>query len=118
MATIAALLLFLIFTAAAQDSCSTQSKPNPIAAQYPDDATGTLNTTLLLVPIPYETAREMVPPQWGILNHAYDALLPDFPKDMYPVVLQAGLDHDIQLLSLGIKVPDFTVSEESFGFGL
>lgn len=111
IATIAALLLSLLFGATADDSCSTGSRPNPIAQQYPDDATGTLNTTLLVVPIPYETARQLVPAQWGILKHAYHALLPGFPADMYPVVLQAGLDHDIQLLSLGVQVPDFMVRE-------
>lgn len=110
IATIGALLLSLLFrAAAAQDSCSSQSRPNPISEQYPDAPTGTLNTTLLVIPIPYETARQMVPAQWGILKHAYHALLPEFPRNMYPVVLQAGLDHDIQLLSLGIQVPDFTV---------
>lgn len=110
LVAIAALVLSLFWSAAAQTSCSTQSQPNPIAEQFPDDATGTLNTTLLVVPIPYETARRIVPAKYGILKHAYHTLLPDFPRDMYPVVLQAGFDHDIQLLSLGLQVPDFMVS--------
>lgn len=96
--------------AAAACTGTTASQPNPIAQQYPDVPTGTFNTTLAIVPIPLATARQLIPPQFAILEGAYRALLPSFPADMYPVVMQAGLDHDIQLPAYGITVPDFQVS--------
>lgn len=106
-------LLFSI--TAQQDACTgnTASQPNPIAQQYPDVPTGTFNTTLAIVPIPMATARQLIPSQFTILEGAYRALLPSFPADMYPVVMQAGLDHDIQLPAYSITVPDFQVSQRT-----
>jgi hypothetical protein len=52
----------------------------------------------------------MIPSRYAILENAYRTLLPDFPADMYPVLMQAGLDHDIQLAAYNISVPDFQVS--------
>lgn len=110
-AAVATLLLSsLLLHIVAQNACTTTaSQPNPIAQQYPDVPTGTLNMTLAVVPIPMATARQLIPSQIAILEGAYRALLPDFPPDMYPVVMQAGLDHDIQLPAYGITVPDFQV---------
>lgn len=103
-------LLFSI-TVTAQDACTTTaSQPNPIAQQYPDVPTGTFNTTLAIVPIPLAMARQLIPAQFAILEGAYRSLLPSFPADMYPVVMQAGLDHDIQLPAYSITIPDFQVS--------
>lgn len=104
------LLSSFLFTILAQDVCAVDSQPNLIASIYPDTPTGTLNATLAIVPIPLDTARRIVPPQYAILECAYRTLLPDFPAGMYPVLMQAGLDHDIQLLAYGISVPDFQVS--------
>lgn len=103
------LLSSLLFSILAQDVCTTSSQPNPIASLYPEIPTGTFNATLAILPIPLATAREIVPPQYAILECAYRALLPDFPEGMYPVLMQAGLDHDIQLLAYGVSVPDFQV---------
>lgn len=105
-------LLFGI-TVTAQDACTpTASQPNPIAQQYPDVPTGTFNTTLAIVPIPLTTARQLIPAQFAILEGAYRALLPSFPADMYPVLMQAGLDHDIQVPAYSINFPDFQVSSQ------
>lgn len=114
-AAVATLLVSsLLFSITAQDACSnTASQPNPIAQQYPDVPTGTFNTTLAIVPIPLATARELIPSQYAILEGAYRALLPSFPADMYPVVMQAGLDHDIQIPAYSMTAPDFQVSKHT-----
>jgi hypothetical protein len=93
---------------AAQDVSASRDQANPIATLYPNNATGVLNTTLAIIPIPLSTARQIIPPQYGILEAAYRALLPHFPKDMYPVLVQAAHDHDIRFQDFGI--PDFSVS--------
>jgi hypothetical protein len=98
---------FHLPTAAAQDVCTTQDQPNPIFSQYPGNATGALNTTLAIIPIPMAMARQIIPQQYAILEHAYRALMPDFPVDMYPALVQAGHDHDIRFQNSGI--PDFSV---------
>lgn len=99
----------LLLRTQAQDVCNTSTKPNPVVLQYPDTPTGTFNATLAIVPVPLDTARQLIPPQYAILEEAYRTLLPNFPEGMYPVLLQAGLDHDIQLLTYGITVPTFHV---------
>ena len=92
------------------DQPATLDQPNPIATTYPNNATGVLNATLAILPIPLEVARRIIPAQYGILEASYRALMPDFPQGMYPLFLQAGHDHDIQLAALDLKVPDFSVS--------
>ncbi|KAG6355914.1 hypothetical protein INS49_015298 [Diaporthe citri] len=110
------LLSSVLLSIAAQDTCTTASQPNPIAQQYADTPTGTLNTTMAIVPIPLDTARRIVPAQHAILEGAYRALMPDFPADMYPVLVTAALDHDIQLAALSINVQDFQRFGWSFPF--
>lgn len=92
--------------ASESSSCVTDSQPNPIKDIYPDEVTGLLNATLAIVQIPLKTARRIIP--YPILESAYRSLLPDFPKDMYPVLVQAGFDHGINYQ--GMTIPDFTVS--------
>ncbi|KAL6153991.1 hypothetical protein ACJQWK_01998 [Exserohilum turcicum] len=94
--------------------CQTCTQPNPIAVTYPNNATGVLNGTISVVPISLALARKLIPPQYRILEHAYRHLLPSFPKDMYPVVVQAMLDHDIQ--AFGFKIPDFSRAGLEFPF--
>ncbi|KAI3391916.1 hypothetical protein diail_6618 [Diaporthe ilicicola] len=106
----------VLLSISAQDTCTTSSQPNPIAQQYADTPTGTLNTTLAIVPIPLATARKIVPSQHAILEGAYRSLMPDFPADMYPVLATAGLDHDIQLAALSINIQDFQRFGWSFPF--
>lgn len=110
------LLSSLLLKSTSQDTCSTASQPNPIAQHYADTPTGTLNATLAIVPIPLATARQIIPSRYAILENAYRTLLPDFPADMYPVLMQAGLDHDIQLAAYNISVPDFQRFGWSFPF--
>jgi hypothetical protein len=87
--------------------CTTVDQPNPIASIYPNNATGTLNGTVAVIPISLELARQLIPPQYGILEHAYRALLPNFPRGMYPAVVQALHDHEVQ--AFGYHIDDFTV---------
>jgi len=87
--------------------CTTKDQPNPIAHIYPGNATGTLNGTISIIPISLELARQLIPPQYGILEHAYRALLPSFPVGMYPAIVQALHDHEVQ--AFGYKIDDFTV---------
>lgn len=89
------------------DVCQSHDQPNPIASIYPNNATGTLNGTVAVIPIPLELARSIIPSQYRILEHAYRDLLPSFPEGMYPAVLQAVHDHDVQ--AFGFKIPDFSV---------
>jgi len=89
--------------------CASLDQPNPLAELFPNNATGVLNATLAIIPISLETARRLIPPQYGILERAYRALLPDFPEGMYPVMVQAAHDHDVQFRAYGITIDDFSV---------
>ena len=89
------------------ETCHTYDQPNPIASLHPNNATGTLNGTVAIVPISMALARSLIPARYGILEHAWRALLPGFPDGMYPAVLQAVHDHEVQ--AFGYKIPDFTV---------
>jgi hypothetical protein len=65
-------------------TCVPQSSPNPIAATYPHNVTGTINETLAVLPISYELARSIIPAKYNILQ-GYKQFLPAFPADSYPV---------------------------------
>ncbi|KAK7934836.1 hypothetical protein PG985_000331 [Apiospora marii] len=101
---------------AIQDACVTQSCPNPIAQQYPNLVSGTLNGTTLIVPIPLEQARVLIPKEYTILENAYRGLLPAFPAGMYPLMVTVAADHDLQLPALNITVGDFSRSALEFPF--
>ena len=96
--------------------CQTESQPNPIADQYPNDVTGTINGTVAILPIPYHLARSIIPKQYAILDKQCKLFLDGtvFPKDMYPAVLQTGLDHDLS--SPMVSVADFSRAGISFPF--
>lgn len=100
-------LLCVALGASAQEKCSSQSLPNPIASQYPQNITGTLNGTIAILPIPMALARSMIPAKYNILTNAYRTLLPHLPDDMYPAFLQAVHDHDVGLGDY--KIADFSV---------
>lgn len=103
------------FTATQDAShCKTHDLPNPIAHLYPTNATGTLNGTLSILPIPLTLARTLIPTQYTILTAAYTSLLPTFPADMYPALLQAVHDHDVQ--AFGYIIPDFSRAGIEFPF--
>ena len=98
-------------------TCQTQSSPNPIAAQYPNLTTGTINGTVAVLPIPFAQARSIIPSKYPILTKQYESFLdqvPVFPKGLYPALLQQELDHDIS--NAGISIPDFTRAGISFPF--
>ena len=94
---------------ARQQVCVSQDRPNPIAAQYPNYATGNLNGSTLIIPIPLKTARDVIPKEYHILEEAYRALLPSFPHDKYPMMATAAHDHDLHLQTMQLNVPDFSV---------
>ncbi|KAK3374201.1 hypothetical protein B0T24DRAFT_679566 [Lasiosphaeria ovina] len=95
-------------SAVAPAVCASHDLPNPLAELFPNNATGVLNATLAIIPIPLDMARRLIPPQYGILERAYRALLPDFPEAMYPVLVQAAHDHDVQFRAYGITIDDFS----------
>jgi hypothetical protein len=115
---ISAVVLLILFpfllnhgeSAATPRVCASHDHHNTLAEMFPNNATGVLNATLAIIPIPLETARRLIPPQYGILERAYRALLPNFPEGMYPVMLQAAHDHDVQFRAYGITIDDFSVS--------
>ncbi|KAK6439996.1 hypothetical protein LTR95_003782 [Oleoguttula sp. CCFEE 5521] len=94
--------------------CTSQSQPNPIDTQYPTQITGTINGTYAILSIPYASARAIVPSQNAILRHAYESLLPGWPKDMYPAYYEGLLDHDVGTGPL--KIGDFQRSSIRFPF--
>ena len=96
--------------------CTSSSSPNPIAAQYPQNVTGTINGTIIVVPIPLTLARSIIPSQYPILTQSYQSLLPSFPKDQYPMFLEGVLDHDIRSMNGLSLVADFTRISFSFPF--
>jgi hypothetical protein len=72
-------------------SARSDSSSNPIATQYPNNVTGTINGTIAVVPIPYKLARSIIPPQYSILREAYECQLPGFPRGSYPVIIFIAL---------------------------
>ncbi|KAH7632736.1 hypothetical protein B0T09DRAFT_229994, partial [Sordaria sp. MPI-SDFR-AT-0083] len=93
-----------------QNICKTHDQPNPLVSLFPNNATGVLNATLAIIPIPLALARRLVPSGYSILESTYRSLLGPggFPEGMYPVLLQAAHDHDIQLKAYGIVLDDFS----------
>ncbi|KAF2194068.1 hypothetical protein K469DRAFT_727497 [Zopfia rhizophila CBS 207.26] len=105
---------FILLDQPAPTVCVSKDQPNPIASLYPGNATGTLNGTIGVIPIPLTLARQLIPPQYGILEHAYRSLLPSFPQGMYPAIVQALHDHEVQ--AFGFKIPDFSRTGIEFPF--
>jgi hypothetical protein len=101
-------------SAPTQGVCASHDHHNTLAELFPNNATGVLNATLAIIPIPLETARRLIPPQYSILERAYRAILPNFPEGMYPVMIQAAHDHDVQFRAYGITIDDFSVSVSTF----
>lgn len=104
------LLASTLFTGLwAQSANTSVDQPNPIAQTYPDLISGNLNGTTMIIPIDIALAQSLVP-DYPILESSYSSLLPSFPKGMYPLMVSAKHDHDIQLAAYNTSLPDFTVS--------
>jgi len=71
---------------------------------------GTLNGTTLIVPIPLEEARALIPKEYTILENAYRSLLTSFPAGMYPLMVTVAVDHDLKLPAYNVTLGDFSVS--------
>ena len=109
MLFVAALLTVAIPTSQALPLlCHSHTQPNPIAQTYPQYATGVINGTTAIIPIPFHVARAVVPAQYAILTSAYRELFPSLPSDSYPAVIEAIHDHDVK--QFGIGIPGFSVS--------
>ncbi|KAF1969901.1 hypothetical protein BU23DRAFT_512474 [Bimuria novae-zelandiae CBS 107.79] len=108
------LLFSAFFTPSLAVTCTSQTQPNPIAQDYPNDATGVINGTTAIVPIPYAVARSIVPAQYSILTSAYRTIFPSLPPDLYPAVLEALHDHDVR--AFNFSIPDFSRSALRFPF--
>jgi hypothetical protein len=102
------ILLLSVALGSAQQTCTSQSQPNPLASKYPTDVTGTLNGTISILPLPMALARSIIPSKYTILTEGYRSLLPEFPKDMYPAILQVVHDHDVRFGDY--RLDDFSVS--------
>lgn len=87
-------------------TCLTQTVPNPIYQEFPNNVTGIINTTIALIPIPYSQARAIIPSRYNILTDAYQSLLPFFPKDTYPAIFEFEFDHGIR--AGNFSIPDFS----------
>ncbi|KAK3936337.1 hypothetical protein QBC46DRAFT_321657 [Diplogelasinospora grovesii] len=109
-------ICFVLFSPSAAQKCITHDQPNPIASQYPDLPTGTLNSTTAIIPIPLASALAIIPSKWRILEGAYRSLLPNFPAGQYPVFLYAAHDHDIQIPAFNFTLPDFSRTSFNFPF--
>lgn len=92
----------------AQNTSTSVDQPNPIAQMYPDLISGNLNGTTMIIPIAIAVAQSLVP-EYSILESGYMSLLPTFPQGMYPLVVTAKHDHDIQLAMYNLSLADFTV---------
>ena len=73
------------FLASASTDTTNNSQPNPIAKTFPNMTTGTINGSLVVLPLDYNVARAIIPRKYGILRQSIKAVLPFFPEDKYPV---------------------------------
>jgi hypothetical protein len=61
------------------------SQKNPISGQYLKQTTGTINSTIVVIPVNYTQARAIIPAQYPILKKQYQQWLPNLAADQYPV---------------------------------
>ncbi|KAK6214569.1 hypothetical protein LQW54_004290 [Pestalotiopsis sp. IQ-011] len=110
------LLASTLFTSLlAQNANTSIDQPNPLAQTFPDLISGNLNGTTMIIPIDISLAQSLVP-DFPILESSYSSLLPSFPKGMYPLMVSAKHDHDIQLAAYNTSLPDFTRAAFEFPF--
>lgn len=77
--------LLLLFSRLSASLCTTESQPNPIASQYSNQVTGTINGTIAIILISYDVARNIIPSEYPILVDSYRQWLPHLPNNVYPV---------------------------------
>ncbi|KAL1643952.1 hypothetical protein SLS58_004627 [Diplodia intermedia] len=106
LAAVSVLATLCFGAASASLTCRSESQPNPIPITGGENPTGTINGTLAILPIPLAEARRIIDEKYIIETAAYGSLLPYFPIDMYPALIQAVVDHDVR--AKGLSIPDFT----------
>ncbi|KAK7966311.1 uncharacterized protein PG986_000588 [Apiospora aurea] len=112
-------LVTLVSSALCVSCVGNTTSPNPVAQQYPNLVSGSLNGTTLIVPIPLEQARGMIPKEYVILEKVYRGLIPLFPDGYYPLMVTTAFDHDLKLPAYNVTVGDFSSAiDGSRGLGL
>ena len=95
-----------------QQNC-TSCAANPLASTMPTIPTGMINSTTGVKLVSYAYARALIPPQYGILTHAYAEF--GIPASQYPLIIESTIDHDIRFEGIN-AVPDFSSFRISFPF--
>ena len=97
---------------APQSNCTTCA-PNPIASIYPNNITGTINSTTSVIIVPLSYARSLLPSHLVILPHAYTRF--SIPATHYPLFLESAIDHDVRFKGVS-TIADFSSLRFSFPF--
>jgi len=103
-------------SSAASAACTVEGSPNPISSSYPNDVSGNLNGTAMIVPIPLAQARAAVPAEYGLLESQWRRWLPEFPEGMYPMLAVGVYDHDLRFPAYNLSTPDFMRAGLEFPF--
>ncbi|CAF9941662.1 MAG: hypothetical protein HETSPECPRED_003844 [Heterodermia speciosa] len=108
------LLLLPLVSSAPQSNC-TSCAPNPLASIYPNNATGTINSTTAVLLVPIAHARALLPAHLAplLLPHAWTRF--SIPPNQYPLVVETGIDHDIRFQGIN-AVADFSSLHFTFPF--
>ena len=61
------------------------SQNNPISTKFTTQTTGTINSTIIVIPVNYTQARAVIPSQYPILTKQYQQWMPNLGDDQYPV---------------------------------
>jgi DNA-binding transcriptional regulator YdaS (Cro superfamily) len=66
------------------------SQNNPISTKFTTQLTGTINSTIVVVPVNLTQARAIIPSQYPILTKQYQQWIPNLAADQYPVRIVVG----------------------------
>ena len=89
----AELAAFEIAAANAKYTNTNDTQPNPIATTFPNATTGVINGSFVVLPIDYSKARAIIPSKYNILRKSIYTVLPEFPRDKYPVRIEQLIVH-------------------------
>lgn len=89
---------FAVAVAALASITNAQAGPNTLAYNNPANRTTSLNATFCIIPIP-KSVVPVITKGYKPLNVPSD-ILPPFPTDMHPLLLQVGYQNDIRMTAL------------------